>query len=200
MLSNVQNKKIKSYFKKDTLFRFYYLGKKPLLLIYFIVTVANSMYAQSKLNYSDTKLPPLAELLEIAYQNSPLISSKSMYAEQNKISLSLKKKMWLRTISINGNYSRSTGVDQIEGANLPLINSTRLSNWYGAGIGINMPLSVIFNRKNNIGFAKLDQQIQQNDFLQIKRKIKERVTELYNDVKLNKLRDYFRQLTTKYTR
>ncbi len=131
-----------------------------------------------------TKLPPLYYLIELAYENSPLLNSQENIIEQKKLELKMEKKSWLNYISLNSNYSRGTNNAQINGSTvLPTYTSTA-SNWYNTGVSINLPISSLANKKHNTSIKKLNQSIEEDNLELLRKNIKLLIADLYSEIEL----------------
>ncbi|MDB4533975.1 TolC family protein [Vicingaceae bacterium] len=128
-------------------------------------------------------MPNLKNLIDSAYINSPVILSQKVVIEQRNLETDIEKNLWLKLISVNSNYSRGTNNVQIEGALTPTFSST-VTNWYGAGASIKIPISTIVNRKKQISIAKLQKSIEENKLAELKKSLKTLIINLYMDVLL----------------
>jgi outer membrane protein TolC len=139
--------------------------------------------AQTESDSSLIKLPPLKNLIDSAYINSPVILSQKVVIEQRNLETDIEKKLWLKLISVNSNYSRGTNNAQVEGTLTPTF-STTVTNWYGAGASIKIPLSFIANRKKQISITKLRKSVEENKLYELKRNLKILIIDLYMDALL----------------
>jgi outer membrane protein TolC len=145
----------------------------------------NSFFSISQIESDSSliKLPNLKNLIDSAYINSPVILSQKVVIEQRNLETDIEKNLWLKLISVNSNYSRGTNNVQIEGALTPNFSST-VTNWYGAGASIKIPISTIVNRKKQISIAKLQKSIEENKLAELKKSLKTLIINLYMDVLL----------------
>jgi len=148
-----------------------------LLLSNFICT------AQVENSINSIELPPLHLILDSALKNSPIIHSQQLLVNQNKVLTSIEKKSWSKLLSFNSNYSRGTNNTQIEGGLVQSYTNT-LSNWYGVGLSLNIPLSSILNRKHNIENVKINYEIETSNLNQIRIELQKLITTLYMDINL----------------
>ena len=79
----------------------------------------------------------------------------------------IQKKDWLNSISLRSNYLRGTNQTGIY-RNLNPTFTTTASNWYGVGVNVNIPLTLIANRKDKISLQKLNHQIELNYLEELK--------------------------------
>lgn len=131
-----------------------------------------------------TQLPPLSYLIEIACNNSPLIRNQENIIEQKGLELKMEKKSWLNYISLNSNYSRGTNNAQINGSTVVPTYTTTASNWYNAGVSINLPFSALANKKHNTSLKKLNQSIEEDNLELLRKNIKLLIADLYSDIEL----------------
>ena len=140
--------------------------------------------AQTDTAATPIKLPPLATLIDSAYNNSPLLQSQELLVYQKKILTNIQKKSWLNSLSFNSSYSRGTNNAQTEGIVIPTYTKTS-SDWYNTGLSFNISLSTILNRKNVISISKINYEIEKNNLEEGKKALRKLILNLYTDVLLN---------------
>jgi outer membrane protein TolC len=140
--------------------------------------------AQVDSSFSSLRLPNLSTLIDSAYNNSPLLQSQELKLSQKEILTKIEKKMWMKSLSFNSNYSRGTNNSQIDGIVIPTYTQTS-SNWYNTGLSLNISLSTILNRKNVISISKINYTIEENKLEEAKRSLRKIILELYTLVLMN---------------
>lgn len=161
------------------------LSQLIFITISLIVSLKSYCFEDSNIDsISFKKLPPLSYLIEVAYENSPLLNSQENIIEQKKLELKIEKKSWLNFISLNSNYSRGTNNAQINGTTVIQTNTSTVSNWYNTGVSLNLPLAMIANRKQNTSIRKLNQSIEEDNLEILKQKIKLLIADLYSNIEL----------------
>jgi outer membrane protein TolC len=170
----------------------YNLNIKSKLSIQILLVIISTIFSLNsyciEINKPDSissiKLPTLSYLIEVAYENSPLIKSQTNVIEQKKIELKIEKKSWLNFISVNSNYSRGTNNAQINGTTVIQTNTSTVSNWYNTGVSLNLPFAAIISRKQNASIRKLNQSIEEDNLEILKQKIKLLIADLYSNIEL----------------
>jgi outer membrane protein TolC len=149
------------------------------------IFLLNSLFclAQEDSSLTMLNLPPLNLLLDSAYIHSPVILSQKVVIEQRNLETDIEKNSLLKLISVNSNYSRGTINAQVEGSLTPTFSST-VTNWYGAGAAVKIPISTLVNRKKQISITKLRKSIEENKLTELKKNLKILIISLYMDVLL----------------
>ena len=75
---------------------------------------------------------------------------------------SIEKKSWTKLLYFSSNYSRGNNNTQVERA-VTQYYTNSISNFYGVGLSLNIPLSSILNRKQNIETAKINYEIEHSN-------------------------------------
>ena len=131
------------------------------------------------------KLPPLSEVIDSALVKSFDLKAQSIIIEQKKEITSIEKKKILRALTFNSQYSRGNNVAFINNqlANQPY--STRaVTDFYSGGIFLNISVFQFAARKNTINNARLQIEIEKNNWETLKRNLTLKITNLYLDCEL----------------
>jgi len=142
----------------------------------------------------DLTLPSLEESIEMALAHSLLIHNQELVIEQSKVKFDVDKKLIQRALTFNSQYSI--------GNNQAVINNQLLSgvpytaatatNFYSAGIFLNISAFQITARKKQLELSKLDIALAEdllNQFqTRIKLEVKQKYTELIKQKNILKLR------------
>lgn len=99
-------------------------------------------------------LPSLSQLIDSALVNSPEIKSVTAQLLAAEYNESMVRTDWLNLISINGIYNYGTSFLLAPTATVSPIGTTSGEVLGNIGIGVNIPLNSILNRKSRIGNAK----------------------------------------------
>ena len=130
-------------------------------------------------------LPPLSDVIDSALVKSFDLKAQNIIIEQKKEITSIEKKKILRALTFNSQYSRGNNVALINNqlANQPY--STRaVTDFYSGGIFLNISIFQFAARKNNINNAKLQIEIEKNNWETLKRNLKLKITNLYLECEL----------------
>ncbi len=155
-----------------------------IFLLSILIMAYSPSFSQTDTEIDAINLPALENLLDSAYQNSPLLKSQELLVQQKKIMTSIEKKSWMNALSFNSNYSQGTNNAQTEGVVIPSYTKTS-SAWYNAGLSFNISLSTLLNRKNSISISKINQEIEQNNLEEGKSILKKLLFDLYTKVILD---------------
>ena len=125
----------------------------------------------------DQLLPPLEKIIDAAIQNSPVLKQQDALINKNEYRLKSVKQSWSDAISV--------GASTQYGAfgNVAL---DALSVGYQAGVYIKVSLFDIIGRSNQIGVFVEERNIALHKREELKRLIRQRVTSLYNKLRLSK--------------
>ncbi len=105
-------------------------------------------------------------------------------ATQQEFLVKNERISWLKALALTSNYNYGTNSTNIDG-NIAQTYSTTATNWYGAGLSLSLPLSVVINRSRNIQIAKIDYEIEKENLREIKISLNKIVSELYINTQLN---------------
>lgn len=128
-------------------------------------------------------LPPLQDLIDSAYVNSPVIRSQKLLTKQQKFVVSNERSSWLKALALTSNYNYGTNSTNVDGSIGQSI-SRSATNWYGAGVSLSLPLSVVLNRRRNIQIAKIDCEIEHENLKDIIRTLNKIISEIYINTQL----------------
>lgn len=155
------------------------------LLLFFLYQLAAAQEmptGEKSANSEAIILPPLAELVDLALENSPIIKAQKLIIEQKILGTELEKKLIMRALTLNTQYSygnNSASVNnQIIGT--PYTTSTA-ANFYSGGLFLNLSLFQVAARKESIQHARLFYEIELENMELLKRNTRIEITNLYSD-------------------
>ena len=144
-------------------------------------------YAQTEIDETEWKLPPLQVLIDSALIHSPMIKLADANVQMGQYELTDAQKDWLRKLNLSADtrfgsvldYNRMLNISG--GTFIPPSSNLYMLN-YGLGFSAYMPLSDVFDRKRLIQKAKLrvEQAEMQKD--ETMKQIKQLVIVAYYDV------------------
>jgi outer membrane protein TolC len=143
--------------------------KKKYIHIFFLiisVCISNTIYCQKvepekSVNFilKDISeiIPPLAVLIDSAYENSAIVKSREADMSYKKTSIKSTSKLWLKNIGLETYYNYGTAdyysINNTSG-NQALNTSVQTTNRYSVGAYIRLPLYDLLDRKNLINADK----------------------------------------------
>lgn len=165
--------------------------KGHLLLTVLFVAISLISNGQQKVSIDSRaerkliSLPPLASVIDSALINSFNLQSQNLIIEQKKEITSIEKKKILRALTFNSQYSRGNNVAFINNqlANQPY-STKAVTDFYSGGIFLNISIFQFAARKNNINNAKLQIEIEKNNWETLKRNLRLKITNLYLECEL----------------
>lgn len=128
----------------------------------------------------ELELPSLNSAIEMALIKSPLIHNQKLVIERTKIKYGIDKKLIQRVLTFNSQYSygNNSAVVNNQLMNVPYTSATA-SNFYSAGVFLNVSLFQLTARKKQLEMSRLAITIQEDQLLQIKTIIIQEVKQQY---------------------
>lgn len=142
----------------------------------------------------DLTLPSMQDAIEMALQHSQLLHNQKLVIEQTKVKYSIDKKLIQRALTFNSQYSVGNNQAVI---NNQLLNgvpytAATATNFYSAGIFLNISAFQITARKKQLEMSRMDIALAEdllNQFrTRIKLEVKQKYTELIKQKNILKLR------------
>lgn len=145
-------------------------------------TSADSVFSQLEF-----EIPPLDQAIAYAIENSPQIKHQRLIIEQKQLKISLDKKLILRAFTLNSQYSygNNSAIVNNQLATAPYTSATA-TNFYSAGLFLNISAFQVSARKKIVETAKLNLKIEEDQLEYIIQDITRQVKELYVDLKVCK--------------
>lgn len=140
---------------------------------------------------NDLILPSLDSAIQMAIRNNLLLRSQELVIEQRKTKYEVDKKLIQRALTFNSQYSYGNNSAVI---NNQLMNgvpytAATASNFYSAGIFLNISAFQITARKKQLRLSQLDIELATEQFKQIQIRITQEVKQRY--IELIKQRNIF---------
>jgi len=114
----------------------------------------NSAYINPILSDITELIPPLAVLIDSAYENSAIVKSREADMAYKKTSINSTSNLWLKNIGLETYYNYGTAdyfsINNTNTGNQSLNNSVQTTNRYNIGAYLRLPLYDIIDRKNLI--------------------------------------------------
>lgn len=110
------------------------------------------------LNDITDMIPPLAILIDSAYENSALVKSRDANLSYKKTNINSTSKLWLKNIGLETYYNYGTSdyyaINNATSGNQSLNTSIQTTNRYTIGAYVRLPLYDFLDRKNLIKAEK----------------------------------------------
>ena len=145
-------------------------------------------FVETKIDYivsvsqNNIVLPSLFELVDSAIFHSPVVKAQLIFINQKLVKKSIEKKLILRALTINSQYSRGNNNANINSQLLGSpYSSATTTDFYSGGVFLNISLYQFLARKDIISYAKMTYEIELERLEEIKRGIRLQVSQLYTD-------------------
>jgi outer membrane protein TolC len=126
--------------------------------------VADDFLAKSLAENDISKeLPPLSELLASAEKNSPVIDQSNADVSISKRNVKTEKRNWMQYLSLqsdlrHGMFDNLILSNGVNSQNLSNSTSNAVQTRYSVGVSLQLPLTAITERRNNIKIAETEQE------------------------------------------
>ncbi len=127
-------------------------------------------------------LPPLSVLIDSALTHAPDKDYYEALIEASEYDVIIEKKRWAEDIRFIGGYNWSYG-NQVILSGL-LIGGNQVNEGYNLGVGVTIPVSSWYGRKDRIKRAEAMVESQEAKYNEVERQVRERVIETYNQLLL----------------
>lgn len=132
----------------------------------------------------DLTLPSLEESIEMALHHSQLLHNQELVIEQTKVKYDIDKKLIQRALTFNSQYSVGNNQavinNQLIGATP--YNASTATNFYSAGIFLNISAFQITARKKQLEMSRMDIALAEDRLNQFKTRIKLEVKQKYTEL------------------
>lgn len=132
----------------------------------------------------DLSLPSLNNAIEMALEKSQLINNQELVIEQTEVKYDIDKKLIQRALTFNSQYSIGNNQavinNQLMGTT-PYTSATA-TNFYSAGIFLNISAFQITARKKQLEMSRLDIMLAEDRLEQFKTRIKLEVKQKYTEL------------------
>lgn len=160
--------------------------KKIFLILSFVFAITLNAQIDSELELDKddvfNEILPMSNLVDSAIKNSPLVNAQLIFISQKMVLVSSQKKMILRALTFNSQYSIGNNSASVNNQLLGLpYNTATATNFYSGGVFLNLSMYQIFARKTNINEAKMAHMIELENLEQIKQQIRLKVAMLYTN-------------------
>lgn len=158
------------------------------MAIYFMscsqtIARAQDSLSQSIITEQEIVLPTIDEVLDSAYKNAFEIKAQEIIIEQKREITSIEKKKIFRALTLNSQYSRGNNNAAIDNRLIAAqqYRTSAVTNFYSAGIFLNVSLFQFIGRKNNIQNAKMQERVEKTRLKMLKRNLTIDIKNLYID-------------------
>ncbi|MDD2797842.1 MAG: TolC family protein [Bacteroidales bacterium] len=147
----------------------------------------DSIYNTAQYNFP--VLPPFSAIYDSIVSRSPQILKLKQVVFESNLNLGMVKKDWMNYFSLNSAYSYGNGAmisSSSAAATTSALNvSNQQSSTYGAGFGIGLNLSSIFNYKTRVKMAKSKVDQTQYELDNSLQELKYKLFEQYTQLEMN---------------
>lgn len=158
------------------------------IITFYLFYPGNQLFAQGEVDSISTamyNLKPLHVLIDSALVNSPLMQSQNIQIDISKRKLRIAKKQWLKTFALSSSYSygRGNNLNLTDGSAVSNLLTTTTQANYNVAATFYMPLTTIFNRKENIELDRLKLNLEKNKKIELENEIRKAIIVEYNNLK-----------------
>lgn len=126
-------------------------------------------------------LPPLAVLIDSAMNHAPEKDYYDALVEVAERDVILAQKDWAKDVRVTGGYTWTYGNQVLSQYNV-VLNNNQINEGYNLGVGITIPLSTWYGRKDRIEKAEAMRESQLARYSRLENEVKESVIETYNQL------------------